>query len=319
MSAAATPAVAVDIRLLEEAAELLIQLHADADRNATLEAIDAWRSRSERHEAAWQRADVVMQSFRQVPSALGRRTLGSMRNPERRRLLQALGVVGIAAPLGLAVWRKSPEWSADLHTVTGEQKTLTLEDGTRLVLNTASAVNIAFNARERHIHLVRGEIMITTGYDATQRPFRVTSEQGTVRPIGTHYAVRQDSGSTHVAVFEGEVEITRLDGHQSRLHAGEQNSFGRSTIDTARPVDASDGLWEQGMLLARDMRLADWTAEMNRYRKGVLRCSPAVADLRVSGAFPLTDSEAALDMLIKTRPVTIRRVTNYWVTLDAAI
>jgi len=316
MNTSASPSPAIDVRLLEEAAELLIQLHSDTDRSAALQAIHEWRQRSSMHESAWQRADRVMQSFRQVPTELGRRTLGGMRNPERRRLLQALGVVGLAAPLSLALWRESAEWSADIRTATGEQKTLTLEDGTRLVLNTGSAVNISFNQSERRIQLVRGEIMVTTGHDAARRPFSVISEQGTVRPIGTRYAVRQDNGRTQVSVFEGAVELTNRDGRQTRLNVGEQTSFGRTTIEAASPVDASAGLWEQGMLLARDMRLADWAEEMNRYRKGLLRCSPAVADLRVSGAFPLTDTEAALDMLAKTRPVAVRYLTRYWVTLD---
>lgn len=318
MSAATSTAAAVDVRLLEEAAELLIRLHSETDHNASLQAIHEWRQRSSLHESAWQRADMVMQSFRQVPGELGRRTLGSMRNPERRRLLQALGIAGLAAPLGLALWRESGEWSADLCTATGEQRTLTLEDGTHLVLNTDSAVNIAFNASERHLHLLRGEIMVTTGQDEARRPFRLTSGQGAIRPIGTRYAVRQDSDSTHVAVFEGAVEITSHDGRQTRLNAGEQTYFRSASIESPHPVDASVGLWEQGMLLARDMRLADWVTEVSRYRKGILRCNPAVAELRVSGAFPLTDTEAALDMLAKTRPVVIHRVTRYWVTLDSA-
>ena len=39
------------------------------------------------------------------------------------------------------------------------------------------------------------------------------------------------------------------------------------------------------MLLAQDMRLAELVGELGRYRPGVLRCHPGIADLRVSGAF----------------------------------
>ena len=177
-------------------------------------------------------------------------------------------------------------------------------------------MNVAYTVHERHLHLVRGEIMVTSGHDAAQRPFRVSSAEGSISPVGTRYTVRQGSDATHVAVFEGAVDITTKSGRQQRLEAGEQARFSAQAIDMARPVDSNAGLWTEGMLLARDMRLADWVAEMGRYRRGVLRCSSAVAELRVSGAFPLMDTEAALDMLIKTRPVAIRRLSNYWISLD---
>jgi len=52
-----------------------------------------------------------------------------------------------------------------------------------------------------------------------------------------------------------------------------------------------------------------------RYRRGVLRCDPAVADLRVSGAFPLADIDGSLRLLEKTLPVRISHVTPFWTTV----
>lgn len=318
MSTSATPAAPLDLALLEEAADLLILVQSGENPKAASKAIAQWRQRSEMHEQAWACAENVMHSFRQVPGEIGRRTLNQLPHAGRRRTLQMLGVAALAGPLALSLWREQPwaEWNADFRTATGEQKTFTLADGTRLVLNTASAVNVSFDAKQRHLHLVRGEIMVTTGHDSMHRPFRVTSEEGSVSPIGTRYSVRQENGETQVAVFEGAVEITTHMGRQQRLDAGEQVRFSASAIENTRALDANTGLWERGMLLARDMRLAEWVAEISRYRRGVLRCSPAAAELRVSGAFPLADTEAALDMLTKTRPVIVRRMTNYWVSLD---
>jgi transmembrane sensor len=309
----------LDPALLEEAAELLTLLQSGGSPTTVIQRITQWRQRSEMHEQAWLCAERVMQSFRQVPREIGRRTLSQLPHTGRRRTLQMLGMAAVAGPLGLALWRLQPwtEWSADFRTATGEQKTFSLADGTRLVLNTASAVNVAFDAKQRQLHLLRGEIMVTTGHDLMHRPFRVTSEEGSISPLGTRYSVRQESGATQVAVFEGAVEITTHNGRQQRLDAGEQVRFNASAIETNRPAQANTALWERGMLLASDMRLADWVAEISRYHRGVLRCSPSVAELRVSGAFPLADTEAALDMLTKTRPVVVRRMTSYWTSLDA--
>lgn len=315
MSAALPP---LDRALLEEAAELLIRLQAGENLQSVEAAITQWRQRSEMHEQAWQCAERVMHSFRQVPREIGRRTLIHLPHAARRRVLQMLGIAAVVGPLGLALWREQPwaEWSADLQTATGAQKTYTLSDGTRLVLNTASAVNITFDRAQRHVHLLRGEIMVTTGNDSLRRPFHVSSADGRISPIGTRYAVRQEHETTHVAVFEGAVEITTRHGRSLRLAAGEQLRFSANVLESTHALDANAGLWERGMLLAQDMRLADWVAEIGRYRRGVLRCSGSVAELRVSGAFPLTDTEAALDMLTRTRPVAVRRLSNYWVSLD---
>jgi transmembrane sensor len=64
------------------------------------------------------------------------------------------------------------------------------------------------------------------------------------------------------------------------------------------------------------MRLADLLDELGRYRAGVLRCHPGVAGLTVSGAFPLRDTDASLRLLQETLPVTVSRLTGYWVTVE---
>ncbi|KAG0759335.1 hypothetical protein G6F57_017955 [Rhizopus arrhizus] len=66
------------------------------------------------------------------------------------------------------------------------------------------------------------------------------------------------------------------------------------------------------------MRLDAFVAELARYRSGLLRCDPAVADLRVSGVFSLRDTDRALDNLTRGLPVTVAYRSRYWVTVRAA-
>ncbi|MBA5827920.1 iron dicitrate transport regulator FecR, partial [Escherichia coli] len=73
-----------------------------------------------------------------------------------------------------------------------------------------------------------------------------------------------------------------------------------------------------GMLVASRMRLADLVAELDRYRRGTLRCAAAVADLRVSGTFPLDDSARVLDTLKATLPIDVAYLTRYWATVVPA-
>lgn len=281
-----------------------------------------WRTRSPEHAAAWARAESLLGTFGQVPAELGRQTLTRLRQNPRRQILAALGLGLTAAPAGWLAWHQASQagWMADLSTRTGEQKTVQLADGTRLVLNTASAVDVAFGAQERRLRLLKGEILLTTGHlpGFASRPFVVASSQGRMRALGTRFTVRQLDGATRLAVFEGAVEITPAEGSAFVVRAGEQAVFTRQTVQTPRPVNASELLWEQGMLLAQDMQLGALLAELDRYRPGVLRCDPAAASMRVSGAFPLTDTDASLRLLAKTLPLQIDRTMPWWVVVRRA-
>jgi transmembrane sensor len=75
--------------------------------------------------------------------------------------------------------------------------------------------------------------------------------------------------------------------------------------------------WTRGILRVRDMRLQDFAAELARYRPGILHCDPAVAELRISGAFQLGDTTPVLDSLPKALPVEVLYRSRYWVTLVA--
>jgi transmembrane sensor len=100
------------------------------------------------------------------------------------------------------------------------------------------------------------------------------------------------------------------------VQSGQQQVFSEQGMQDIQAANISNMLWEQGMLLAKEMPLQTVVRELGRYRRGVLRCDPAVADLPVSGAFSLTDTEASLQLLKATFPIHVRRITPYWVTIS---
>ena len=312
---------ALDPALLKEAADWAMTLRYDQPDASQRRAFERWRQQSSAHEAAWQRAESVFHAFEQVPEPTGKAAIAKLETGyDRRRMLKLLSLVLVAAPVGGLVWHRLPwqSWAADAYTAAGELRTLDLPDGSRLVLNTHSAVNIDFTAQARRIRLVKGEILITTHPDPAPvaRPFLVDTAYGVVRALGTRFSVRQlDRQQCHVAVFERAVEIRPLSGAVRTLSAGEQANFDVSGVDAPSPVDDSAAFWERGMLLAKDMRLEEVVAELARYRHGVLRCAPAVANLRVSGAISLADTDAGLALLEKNLPVRIRRLTPYWISV----
>ncbi|MNR53138.1 fec operon regulator FecR [compost metagenome] len=84
---------------------------------------------------------------------------------------------------------------------------------------------------------------------------------------------------------------------------------------SALPGSAPDGEpgWLQGVLYADGMRLADFLAELSRYRPGVIRCAPEVAGLRISGGFQLADTDYVLAMVQEILPVDVTLRTRWWV------
>uniref|UniRef100_UPI0035A04991 FecR family protein n=1 Tax=Achromobacter insuavis TaxID=1287735 RepID=UPI0035A04991 len=258
----------------------------------------------------------------QVPPDLGARTLRQLERPGGRQALRSGAGLLLLGPAAWLAWRELPwhEWSADARTATGEQRRMQLADGTRLLLNTATAVDIQYTAEQRVIWLRAGEILLTTSKDPApvHRPFIVRTAQGSVQALGTRFMVRDERDGIRVAVFEGAVAIRPAASDAQRvLRAGQQTVFDAQRIEPESAVDTALVSWEDGMLAARNWRLADLVAELARYRRGFLRCDPAVAELRVSGAFPLNDIDAGLRLLEKTLPVRIQRMTPYWVTVAA--
>ncbi|MNR52439.1 fec operon regulator FecR [compost metagenome] len=66
-----------------------------------------------------------------------------------------------------------------------------------------------------------------------------------------------------------------------------------------------------------NVRLADLVDELGRYRSGHLGVAADVADLRITGSFPLNDTDLALTSLLPTLPVQIEQRTPWWVTVVA--
>lgn len=121
-----------------------------------------------------------------------------------------------------------------------------------------------------------------------------------------------------LAVYERAVEIRTRESATATLQAGQQARFGPQGIDAIQPADPAREAWRRGVLMAHDMTLRELVAELRRYRHGHLGLSPEVADLRVFGNFPLTDTDDTLDMLASAVPVRIRRTLPWWVSIEAA-
>ncbi|KAF1024094.1 MAG: Protein FecR [Paracidovorax wautersii] len=319
---------ALDAAVIREAAQWLVRMHAGQASAADAEACRRWRAASPAHEQAWQKAERLRRQFGAVPPALGVPVLTRPAPARRRAAVKAMAVLGLAAPVSWLAWRQAGEagWGADYRTAVGERREVALADGSRVLLNTATALDVAFTAQARRLHLRRGEIDVRTAADrqSPARPFEVHTAQGRLLALGTRFVVRvHDDGWTELAVLAHRVQITTAgSGAQRVLEAGQRVRFSAGVIEAAQPLAAGWAAagapaWAQGVLYADDQRLGDFLAELARYRPGLLRCDPAVAGLRISGAFQLADTDAVLAALQAALPIEVVRRTRYWVTVVA--
>ncbi|MBT2775114.1 FecR domain-containing protein [Halomonas sp. ISL-60] len=320
-------------RALAEAAEWFAEWQAGELSSDQRERWQSWLAASDTHRWAWRQVEGVSRRFTASLNEAERQTadrvIGSARQRRRGRwhLLSGLSTLAFAAVLIGLSWQWTPlpqwvaYWGADYRTATGDITRIELEDGTQVWLSSASALDVDYDHQRRRLQLVAGEVLITTGNDP-ERPFYVDTRSARLTPLGTRFSVRQRQTDELLAVFEGAVAIqTRGDAdHASQrqvVDAGQQASYAAGGIGELNPADGSRAAWANGVLLAENMSLKTFAAELSQHHRGRLEVDPAVADLTLLGAFPLDDLERTLHMVETTLPVTVWQVMPWWIKIEA--
>ncbi len=327
MTMSAHPAATISPEVQQQAAEWLVELQAEQVSDETRQRWQQWRDAHPDHARAWQCIEAFGERLQGLSSPLAHAALTSPGSNARRRAVKTLALMLFAGGTAWMVAREAPvaRWNADRRTGTGERTRIVLADGSQLHLNAQTAIDIAYDDTQRLVRLVEGEILIVTAPDplATRsgsRPFLIETAQGRLRALGTRFLVTQRDGrhgSSRVAVYEGAVEVRPDAVPAARIvSAGQQTVFSHDRFDEIEEADDNAAAWTDGMLVVRDMPLGEFMQALSPHRSGYLGCDDAVADLKVTGTYPLADTDKVLDMLRTTLPVDIRFVTRYWVWVE---
>lgn len=298
------------------------QLSLDSGNPVEREEFAKWHAAHEEHARAWRQLGMLDQRF-SVASGPARTALLQSRESIRRRVRKlGSGVASIVAVIGLALFagdRYLPidYWLADQRTATGEQRTLRLSDGTLLNLNTHSAVDVRFDEKQRLIILQEGEILVETGH-GDARPFIVETREGSMRALGTRFLVKREEEGTRLSVLQSAVAAHPESSQEEQiLREGQQVLMRSNGLGPIVALNLGADAWTRGMLVVDNARLEDLVRELGRYRRGHLGVAPEIADLRITGSFPLHDTDKALSALLPTLPVQIEQHTQWWVTVAA--
>ena len=222
-----------------------------------------------------------------------------------------LCLIGLAALFAEKSGLKD-RWQADYYTEIGETRLLSLEDGSRISLNTDTAIAVHYSQKERRITLLRGEAYFDVAKNP-ERPFIVEDGALTAKALGTHYSVRTGNGALpqEVQVEKGRVEVT-TGGEIAVLTPGEAVTLGGDgRLVRARKDVANSMAWREGKLVFSGQPLREVLDVLSQYRRGrIVILDEAAARQHVSGIFDLKDTDQALTILEESLPVSISRLSG---------
>ena len=242
------------------------------------------------------------------------REASTSRRKARRWMAGAAAAVVLCVALGgLYVnrcWLNTTSYKTDI----GERRIVALPDGSRISMDSDTAVRVTYQDTSRSITLERGRSRFDVAHDPN-RPFTVMAGPQTVVAIGTSFDVERLQSSVLVTLIQGQVVIKSAQAAATpetlgsaessiSLKAGEELVVARNV----RPAIVTTDLqvaraWEAGRLLFRDEPLGDAVARVNRYTAHPVEIDPSIASIRVSGVFNAGDVSSFVSAVTSYFPV----------------
>jgi transmembrane sensor len=291
MTEASKSATDIDLAAADWVQRRHLWTWADADQAE----FDAWLAESDANRVAYLRQNAVW-------SAAGRLNALRQQQPMRQakpvakagnwRLFRYVAAAAIVAAIGVSSFVLfRPPGDHTYVTPVGGRKIIALADGTRIELNTDSALRIRGGA-VRQVALLRGEAYFDVQHNGAD-PFAVTASGYRITDLGTKFLVRASTDLVRVSVLEGSAAVTPVSGQKAERSAlllpGDVAvaNAGGLTVKKEPVASVATALgWRRGLLTFKDTQLADAVAEFNRYNTHKLRISDAeVGRLKINGTF----------------------------------
>ncbi len=290
--------------------------------------LQAWQSADPRHLGAFVRAQAIYIHTERA-AALGAKfgadlTANDAAAPQdllrvsRRHLLWSGAAAAAAAGIGAVALRTLYVPTARFATLRGEIRTVPLDDGSMMMLNTASSVAVDYTRRSREIELFEGEVLFDVAMDA-HRPFRVTSGGIEVVARGTQFSIRHltaepitilvEEGGVGLAQKTGRhVRSAQLTAHMRAISLPPAAGGGFLTTSLDPSVVESEMAWRQGMLAFRGTTLADAVRQFNRYGDSkIFIPDPTVGSIPITGLFSAYRPSDFIETIALTLSLSLER------------
>jgi len=203
-------------------------------------------------------------------------------------------------------------WYVQRNSVTtavGEQRSITLEDGSRVFLNTDTQASVEYNSHERRMLLDKGEALFEVARES-RRPFIVSAGFAQIEALGTSFVVRRDPQKLAVTLVEGKISVAEAESSSGKLapqkakilSPGERLTMvahRAATLDV--PVLDKLTAWQRGQVAFDSVPLADAVTEMNRYSATKLVVEqPEAAGIQIGGIFRTGDAISFAEAMAET-------------------
>lgn len=296
-------------RIEGEAAAWVVRLHSDQRTQADREAFNAWLEADAAHVEAFSVHVTIWDSvaaWGDDPKARAVLQFSPLWSGFGRRLAQwGVGAGGLAAAAALAlVLAGGLQPTQHYATVPGELRTISLSDGSTLLMNTDSKVSTRFTRSERRVLMEHGQAYFRVAKDSA-RPFRVFVGDDEVRAVGTAFEVRRLDDRAEVVLEEGRLAIFHgVDPSESKrllarsptvpavkpalyLSAGQSLDLDGAKPSVAREANVvQSSAWRYGRVVLDNVRLDEAVADLNRYGgPQIVLADPRLGDIRISGVF----------------------------------
>lgn len=304
--------------ILDQAAEWYMRRDAGGFSAAEDLRLRTWLAADPRHREAFDEIEATWSLMGDASLDRRPRATPATARPAWRQQLLTAAAMAASIVLGIGYLLDIPtRLQADAFTTTGETRRVRLDDGSTVMLDTASAIAVDYTQQTRRIRLLGGEAVFTVAPDAG-RPFLVEARNGESRALGTAFAVRDDGAGATVTVLESKVGVA-LPGRQAeiRLTPGQQVSYTSLGLGSVEQVDADvETAWRRGKLIFVDKPLGSVIDALNRYHRGRIQITDAAIRNRpVSGVFEIGDPLRVLDALEASLDLRSTRLTSYLVLL----
>ena len=230
-------------------------------------------------------------------------------------------------------WKFS-EFGDSSHFVTdvGEQRSIVLDDGSLVHMNTRTKLRVSMNKLERSVDLESGEAMFEVARDES-RPFNVATPETIITVLGTSFNVYKRPGAVHVSVLKGKVSVAPVSGDElaksprksdttipsnaesSRvtLNEGQQIAIAPGgEMSRVEPTDISSvSAWRDRRLIFSNQEVSRVVEEVNRYNRAQIHVEDQrLADVRITAVLDVDSPESLIEMLKVSHDVIVKNIDS---------
>lgn len=302
-----------DVETVQQQAEgWFARLRSESCSTAERREFDSWLAIDAAHASAYAQTERLWNELgsllddaelKRARHAARRAAQTSMRRSAgRRRLALAASFAG-ALIVAISFWFLSDHSATQRYTTAhGEQRSIMLADGSRVMLNTDTVLDVRLGARIRSAQLMQGEALFDVVHDAAH-PFVVHANGNVISDLGTRFDVNDGGQQTTVTVLDGLVNVER-GNRATQLSRGQQLVAGDSIWREGTADPAVTASWSRGQLAFSATPLAQAIASANRYaQEQLVIADPRLEAIKVSGEFRIGNTQAFVRALESAFPV----------------